>query len=370
MKKYALFLGFLFPYLLPGQYAAIDRHAQGAPAELSQNLPELAAYLIGPARNETEQARAIYTWVSSYLSYDRAAERQGKRINQHLQDILSRRQGLCQDYALLYAAVCREAGLSCAVVDGYAAPRLSRGRSLPEKPDHSWNAVYADGRWQLLDATWAGAKDELAHRYGTDYFFTKPEWFVLTHLPAQAIWQLLPCPLSAKQFEQSAESILKTRSTADSCLAYTDSIAHFLSLPRRQQATAAARSAHAFLPTLPNQQQLGHALIDEAAQLDEALAELPLPDSLDAVLHQREQAIARCQEASQLMPLQLWQQQLYAQLLLNQAILLHRLPDKDRAADITSYLVQARALLLSLPERDYYRSYALPVCERLLEEER
>ena len=92
-----------------------------------------------------------------------------------------------------------------------------------------WNAVLVDGEWRLLDVLWASCAlvrrrvagwalidvdgERLAgdqeddspgeKRYHNNEFFflTDPDQFVCTHLPNDPAWQLLPNPVSVKQFE-------------------------------------------------------------------------------------------------------------------------------------------------------------------------
>jgi len=47
------------PARAPGSYAAIDRHALEAPADAEESLEKLAAYLIQPAQDDRDKARAI-----------------------------------------------------------------------------------------------------------------------------------------------------------------------------------------------------------------------------------------------------------------------------------------------------------------------
>ncbi|MEQ8704330.1 MAG: transglutaminase domain-containing protein [Phaeodactylibacter sp.] len=360
------------PSILPAQYATVDRYARQAPDSLSQNLPALAAYLSAPAQSETETARAIYTWVTGYLQYDHQAERQDKRINQNLRDILIRRKGLCMDYALLYQAICRYAGLQCEKIDGYAAPRLMEGRQMPEKADHSWNAVRINGQWQLLDATWNEVQDEAHLLYGTSYFFTPPEVFVLTHLPEQPMWQLLPCPVSTEAFAGSHTLLYQQAAQQDSCWSPTDSIAATLRLPPADRRVAMARQSHHFHPTPYTQRQWSAALFDRAVALDEQTESLPYPDSAGSIVQLRQQALADCQQALPLTEPQNWQRELYAQLLMNQAIARYQLPGGhplSNDADATVDLLQtAREQLLLLPENGYFRKYAMRQCTQLLEQ--
>ncbi len=360
------------PWPAFAQYGAVDRHARKAPDSLSRDLPALAAYLSEGAQNETEKARAIYTWVSGYLQYDHQAERKGQRINQHLRDILDRRRGLCMDYALLYQAICRYAGLQCEKVDGYAAPRLAEGRQVPEKADHAWNAVWADGQWHLLDATWGEVQDESQLAYNASYFFTPPEVFILTHLPEQPMWQLLPCPVSVEAFAQAHTALYRQVTQQDTCWSAADSIAATLSLSPASRRLALARQSFAFNDTPYTKRQWAAALFDRAAAFDEQTESLPYPDSANTIVRLRQQAIEQVEKALQLSEPQTWQRELYAQLLLNQAIGRYQLPgghplSTDAEATV-AILETAKAQLLLLPPEGYFRGYALQQCNRLLEQ--
>jgi hypothetical protein len=365
-----LFVFSVWPAL--AQYGAIDRHARQAPDSLSSDLPRLAVYLTQEAQNETEKARAIYTWVSGYLQYDHLAERKGQRINQNLRDILDRQRGLCMDYALLYQAICRYAGLQCEKVDGYAAPRLAEGRQVPEKADHAWNAVWADGQWRLLDVTWGEVQDESQLAYSTSYFFTPPEVFILTHLPEQPMWQLLPCPVSVEDFAQSHTMLYRQVTQQDTCWSATDSIAATISLPPAARRLALARQSFEFNNTPYTTRQWAAALFDQAVAFDEQTEGLPYPDSANTIVRLRQQAIENAETALDLSEPQTWQRELYAQLLLNQAIGRYQLPDghplsADAEATV-AILETAKAQLLLLPSEGYFRGYALQQCNRLLEQ--
>lgn len=357
---------------LPAQYASIDRYARQAPDSLSRNLPALADYLSAEARNETETARAIYTWTVHYLQYDNQAEQRGKRINQNLYDILRRRKGLCMDYALLYQSLCQHAGLQCAKIDGYAAPRLAAARKVPEKADHAWNAVWADGRWHLLDATWNEVLDEAWQTYGVSYFFTPPEVFILTHLPEQPMWQLLPCPVSVEAFAQSHDVLYRQALQQDSCWSATDSIAATLGQPPADRRLSLAQQSFQFHQTPYTQRQWAAALFDRAAALDEQTESLPYPDSANTIVRLRQRAIEYCENALKVAEPQTWQREHYAQLLLNQAIGRYQLPgshplsiDSEGAIAV---LETAKAQLLLLPPKGYFRTYAMRQCKQLLEQ--
>ncbi|NBC09842.1 MAG: hypothetical protein GVY26_21860 [Bacteroidetes bacterium] len=360
----------LIAFTSRAQYQSIDRHAQKAPSELSKDLPALAEYLAAPAETEAERARAFFTWVVDYLRYDDAAARRGKRINQSIRDILQRRRGLCMDYARLFKALCGYGGLRCAIVDGYVRTKLD-SRELPPEANHSWNAVYADGRWLLVDATWASSADELTTRFETSYFDTPPALFVLNHLPQQPMWQLLPCPVSAEQFTSSVSQVQAYLSRADSCMAYADSIRHQLRLPSAEQQLRKMRQAYDFHPSVDNQEQLAHAMLDYAVHLDEQAEALALADSTTALMPLQQRAIRMAREAAEWVELQDWQQQLLARLHINHAIALYQaaeVTDEQMLTKALQYTEEGLQWLEKLPEGHYYRSYAERQCRQLLEQ--
>ncbi len=352
------------------QFQAIDRHALKAPDSLARNFPALVAYLIRPAQTETEKARSLYTWLTHYLAYDQSASNQGRRINQSLEDIIRRKRGTCFDYAQLYQAMCREAGLNGRVISGYARPRLST--PVPARsPDHAWNAVQIDGTWQLVDATWGNAKDEWRQTYGRDYFLPPPELFVLNHLPANPIWQLLDAPVDTTWFKRPASQVASSlgQPTAAGWV-FKDSIAVLLALPYTEQIAHEAEAAFRFYPTAENRRAWAHALLDLAVQVDESSEHLPM-DSLISLKHH---AIALCRQAASMTSLYDWQKEFYIGLHLDLAVAYNQRtvppgqPSLERQYLETSrkLLLEAQAMLENLPPDGIFRAYALERCRRFL----
>ena len=364
-------IGFIcFTPALRAQFSAIDRHAAKAPDSLARDMPALVAYLTAPAKTETEKARSLYTWVSRYLSYDHAASNRGKRLNQSVSDILRRRRGTCFDYAQLYAALCRSAGLNCRMISGYARPKLEAPVRLQES-DHAWNAVRLDGEWRLLDATWSNAKDEWSSTYGRDYFLPPPELFVLNHLPANPVWQLLEHPVDTNWFKWPASRLLARSGEEEAPrFAFRDSISALLLLPPAGQSVREAEAAFRFYPTQENRRYWAHALIDLAVALDESSEGAPL----DTVIEMKAQAIALCTQAAALGPLHDWQREFHIGLLLDQAVAFNQReapadrPELERSYLETSrdLLRQAQSMLEDLPEDGIFREYAEAVTEGVI----
>lgn len=143
--------------------ADLRQHALAAPKQAEKSLATLAAYLQKPARSDTEKAFVTYCWVVSRLRYDMEGVKQWPRPDQSPARVFAKRRGVCEGYSRLYSDLVGRMGLECYHVSG-----LSRTGPDPDKRDHVWDVVYADGGWHLVDTTWANdPQDE-------SFFFTDP----------------------------------------------------------------------------------------------------------------------------------------------------------------------------------------------------
>ncbi len=187
-------------------YDEIDAHALAAPASAEQSIESLAAYLIEPAKNEREKARAIFRWICQNIDYDLGSYFTGRLGSTKSADVLKSRSSVCSGYSDLFSALAGEAGLEAVEIRGYGKGYSYRpGQRFAGPFNHAWNAVKINGSWFLMDPTWGAGylgQDRKYHRWFDDhYFMTPPEHFIYDHLPEQESWQLLERPLSQAQFE-------------------------------------------------------------------------------------------------------------------------------------------------------------------------
>jgi transglutaminase-like putative cysteine protease len=147
-------------------------------------IQNLAAQIILAARatTELEKAKAIHDWVSENITYDYAEYSrilhpntgavytpETGYIDGSATYTLKRKTGVCEDYAVLYAALARVSGLQAQVIHG----RVSSG-------DHAWNKVFANGQWIILDSTF-DAGQPASQRY----FNPTPELFAVDHIQVE-----------------------------------------------------------------------------------------------------------------------------------------------------------------------------------------
>ncbi len=215
-----LFLGFFFVGL--GQkYDAVDAHARTI--KFDRDYKSVAQALVLPFDDEESKARSIFTWIAENLKYDnkRLAEfrETGKRtktkytfrneeeklqaeremFDGFIEKALKEKKGVCQEFALLYEAMCREVGLEAAFIVGFGRFSNNNIGKVHKASNHAWNAVKIDDQWTLLDVTWSTGMGE-EKDYGNGFFMVDPSSFILSHYPDDAKWQLLETNFTKKEF--------------------------------------------------------------------------------------------------------------------------------------------------------------------------
>lgn len=190
-------------------YAQIDTHALNAPANLRRDLDALAAYLVQPARNQRDKARAIFRWISANIAYDDDAYFRNEYTPHNTRDVLSSGKAVCDGYANLFKQLAERVGLETVMISGFTKGYSYHTRGRLGLVDHAWNAVKIDGQWQLLDSTWGagyldGRKKRFVREFEPHYFLPDPAAFIFDHYPDDPRWQLLKNPISKQQFAKLA----------------------------------------------------------------------------------------------------------------------------------------------------------------------
>ncbi|HET7734198.1 MAG TPA: transglutaminase domain-containing protein [Paludibacter sp.] len=216
MKRMVLPLLILLPFnlMLGSDYNKVDSQLATVPATL-RNASEITADLTRNLSTSTEKVRAIYYWISHNIRYDVSqlgsagiSYRSGER--NLLNEVLQKRQGVCQHYAELFNACCKATGIQSYIISGYTK---TDGKIAPLT--HAWNAVVINGKYYEIDATWASGyvdNGKFTAKFDDTYFMIPPAEFIKTHMPFDPIWQFLDNPVSNKEFQSSDFSKLKIRS--------------------------------------------------------------------------------------------------------------------------------------------------------------
>lgn len=181
-------------------------HAQMAPDAVKRSIKELATYLKSPAQNDREVVESIFYWMALNITYYEDPNEETMIKDSIPVFTLRERSSGCEGTARLFKALCDSAGIECALIFGYAEG-YSFDSQRSSKPNHGWNAVKLDGKWELVDATWGsggstteGNSKVYISQIDMRYLFADPEDFITDHFPEDQKWQLLDEPISKREF--------------------------------------------------------------------------------------------------------------------------------------------------------------------------
>lgn len=188
------------------QYSKIDALVKTYPKSFS-NPEQLAAKINQDFSSDDAKARAIFTWIALNTTYDLRAAKAGSGMiaysftdeadrlrkeqqfrEKYAQKTLRSGKGICQDYSALFHRLCDLTGLQCIDIIGTSKSHPTHIGRLPTRSDHEWNAVKIDGRWKLIDVTWASGSvstqtGKFIPEFNEAYYGTAPEVFFLNHFP-------------------------------------------------------------------------------------------------------------------------------------------------------------------------------------------
>lgn len=190
------------------------------PAALSQQLTAFC-------HTDREKVRSIFSWITGHISYYKPTPKKAKRrsvdamyeeedddtgalkpVTERIAiKVLKDRKTHCEGYARLFKSLCDHAGIRAEIITGYARTDMNRMESK-FRTNHSWNAVYFDSAWHLLDATWASGytttfSGDFVKYYNEYYFLSPPEDFIRHHYPDDLRWSLMADPPALDEFRRT-----------------------------------------------------------------------------------------------------------------------------------------------------------------------
>lgn len=213
MKKIVILFTLLFSFTFSNaqNLSKIDVTVSQYPKTFSE-AKELAALINNDFHNNTDKARAIYSWITMNVKYDIDAHfSKKKKKRMHYKDKVDKAQKLrkqriktenkalnqhlaiTEGYTTLYKTLCDLTGIYSYIIKGTGKLRTYDIGRQPKMQTHAWNAVEIDKKWFFVDATLgAGTVDYLEktyqHNFNSKYFFTPPEKFFLNHFPKENDW--------------------------------------------------------------------------------------------------------------------------------------------------------------------------------------
>jgi len=200
---FLLFLGGFTTYVVAqgktiiGKQTPYQKHQRIRVQNQSQkiNTKNLAQQITRGKTTDAEKAKSIFLWIATTITYDTEL-----RLNRNLQkeiyiseanvisQVLKRKKALCGGYAFLFKQLCTDVGIKAEVVHGFTT-QSNEIKNTSGTPEHTWNAVFLNGTWQLLDITWAVSHGS-TNKPQWFWYHTKPSDFIKTHLPKEKKWRL------------------------------------------------------------------------------------------------------------------------------------------------------------------------------------
>jgi len=120
----------------------------------SQIIKSTVKSIIGEEKNPRIVAEKLYNFVADRMVYDEEKLVKKTSSYSYASDILQERKGVCTDYSILYAALCRAAGIPAKFVQGVPAFSIltEGGGQLPYA--HAWVEIKLPGYgWIPIDIT-------------------------------------------------------------------------------------------------------------------------------------------------------------------------------------------------------------------------
>ena len=155
---------------------------------------------------EEDIARFFYYWIGQNITYDFTTAvfglENGLTAKETQPDFVIRhKKATCTGYTNLYSTFLSYFGILHRTVLGYSRHQSNLLEQIPPVLDHAWSAIYLNGKWQLVDVSWAnGFIDSPMMR--DHYFLTSPKAFINDHLPVDEEWFLGAEKIGLKDFER------------------------------------------------------------------------------------------------------------------------------------------------------------------------
>jgi Transglutaminase-like superfamily len=217
-----ILLLFVTGILFPQDRSFIDKPIQSPDPGLTDPAA-LSRILTFPFHTEKDKVRSIFVWITENISYYRGVSKNSRKKRYYAEEdglpdtgalksltervaikVLQDRRTYCDGYARLFKSLCDHASVRSEIITGYARADMSRAEEK-FRSNHSWNAVYIDSAWQLLDVTWASgyisrSSNDFVKHFDDYYFLTPPEQFIRHHYPDDLRWTLLSNPPPLYEF--------------------------------------------------------------------------------------------------------------------------------------------------------------------------
>lgn len=207
----------------------------GIPDRYTYSADSLALYIDGHYRNDEAKMQAMYTWITSHMTYYvfpifesvNEEHNDAKEVKRTLQV----RKGVCRHFARVFQMVGDKMDIPTCFVEGYVKDSKGEIMNAP----HAWCVAKISGKWYFYDPTFGmgyAMKQEFVAKPTMKYCKVSPDVAIWTHMPFDPIWQLLEHPYTYPAFDEGMGTVSEER------FCFNDSIRLFLSQSPLQRAVS------------------------------------------------------------------------------------------------------------------------------------
>lgn len=214
MKKITTLLMFLcITSSFSKDFVEVDEIVKKYPAKV-QNLETISNLIKKDFTNDSEKARAVYSWIAFNIEFDVIAassmkgpsdmvfsyrdekEKKAKEIK-FKEAIISKTllsgKAICHGYSMLFERLSSLVGLESQIIVGNLKSDPSQIGEANLAIDHAWNAVRIDNEWKFVDTTlgagYVSQKDDsFKPDFNDSYFFISADNLFLNHYPEEKKW--------------------------------------------------------------------------------------------------------------------------------------------------------------------------------------
>lgn len=168
-----------------------------APSITKKDFSNAARQAAGNADTKYEQARNIYNWITSNITYFYDAKRPVSTAEKALENMRGDDLAFCD----LFWHLANPLGIKCEIVNG-----MARYLDKHVVKDHAWLIVETERGPIIVDPMW-GAGMHKANNMFVRYSKTDKHWFdadpyyaIFTHFPDSASMQLITPPVDSVRF--------------------------------------------------------------------------------------------------------------------------------------------------------------------------
>lgn len=176
------------------------------------SLESISVAINAIANSDEEKVRSMYIWLTNNIAYDTESFFSGNYPEPKTEISLKNKKAVCEGYCMLFKKFCDLNNIPCITMNGYSKGVSYRKGKVFSNTDHTWNIVRINNEWKFIEATWGAGyvtNQGFIKSFSDRYFFVSPSVFILNHLPADPMWQLLSCEVAIHVFENDSTEIKK-----------------------------------------------------------------------------------------------------------------------------------------------------------------